>query len=72
MDEVMASRSLPCQCRGKSYDLRPLIEKIELIFGRQNPHEAAAVKAQPAARRKFWMFWKSSLKTAGGKNQFDF
>jgi radical SAM-linked protein len=31
MNEVMASRSLPRQRRGKSYDLRPLIEKIELI-----------------------------------------
>ena len=28
IDEVMASRSLPCQRRGKSYDLRPLIEKL--------------------------------------------
>jgi len=31
MDELMASQSLPRQRRGKSYDLRPLIEKIELI-----------------------------------------
>ena len=31
MDEVMASPSLPRERRGKSYDLRPLVEKIELI-----------------------------------------
>jgi radical SAM-linked protein len=31
MDEVMASLSLPRTRRGKSYDLRPLIEKIELL-----------------------------------------
>ena len=31
IDEVMASSSLPRQRRGKSYDLRPLIEKLELI-----------------------------------------
>jgi len=31
MDELMASPSLPRQRRGKDYDLRPLIEKIELI-----------------------------------------
>ena len=31
MDEIMASPSLPRQRRGKSYDLRPLIEKLELI-----------------------------------------
>ena len=30
MDDVMASASLPRQRRGKSYDLRPLIEKLEL------------------------------------------
>jgi radical SAM-linked protein len=30
MDEVMASPSLPRERRGKSYDLRPLIEKLEL------------------------------------------
>ena len=30
MDDVMASPSLPRQRRGKSYDLRPLIEKLEL------------------------------------------
>ena len=31
MDEIMASSSLPRERRGKSYDLRPLVEKIELI-----------------------------------------
>ena len=31
MDEIMASPSLPRERRGKSYDLRPLIEKLELI-----------------------------------------
>lgn len=31
MDEVMASLSLPRQRRGKSYDLRPLVEELELI-----------------------------------------
>ncbi|MGA7195407.1 MAG: TIGR03936 family radical SAM-associated protein [Anaerolineales bacterium] len=31
MDEAMASQSLPRERRGKSYDLRPLIEKIELL-----------------------------------------
>ena len=31
IDDVMASPSLPRQRRGKSYDLRPLIEQIELI-----------------------------------------
>ena len=30
IDEVMASQSLPRERRGKSYDLRPLIEKLEL------------------------------------------
>ncbi len=30
MDEVYAIPSLPRQRRGKSYDLRPLIEKLEL------------------------------------------
>src|ERR1700690_2028637 len=30
MDEVMASPSMPRERRGKSYDLRPLIEKLEL------------------------------------------
>jgi|SRR5271157_447756 len=30
MDEVVASPSLPRERRGKSYDLRPLIEKLEL------------------------------------------
>jgi radical SAM-linked protein len=30
IDDVMASPSLPRQRRGKSYDLRPLIEKLEL------------------------------------------
>jgi len=30
MDEVMASPSLPRERRGKSYELRPLIEKLEL------------------------------------------
>jgi radical SAM-linked protein len=30
MDEIMASPSLPRERRGKSYDLRPLVEKIEL------------------------------------------
>ena len=30
MDDVIASSSLPRERRGKSYDLRPLIEKLEL------------------------------------------
>ena len=30
IDEVMASQSLPRKRHGKSYDLRPLIEKLEL------------------------------------------
>ena len=35
MDDVMASASLPRQRRGKSYDLRPLIEKLELAAENQ-------------------------------------
>ncbi len=33
MEEVLASPSLPRERRGKSYDLRPLIENLELISG---------------------------------------
>jgi len=35
INEVMASNSLPRQRRGKSYDLRPLIEKLELAAENQ-------------------------------------
>ena len=35
INEVMASTSLPRQRRGKSYDLRPLIEKLELAAENQ-------------------------------------
>jgi radical SAM-linked protein len=35
INEVMASASLPRQRRGKSYDLRPLIEKLELAAENQ-------------------------------------
>ena len=31
MDEVITSPSLPRERRGKSYDLRPLIEKLESV-----------------------------------------
>ena len=31
MDEIIASPSLPRERRGKSYDLRPLIEKLKLV-----------------------------------------
>jgi len=35
INEVMASNSLPRQRRGKSYDLRPLIEKLDLAAENQ-------------------------------------
>jgi hypothetical protein len=35
INEVMASASLPRQRRGKSYDPRPLIEKLELAAENQ-------------------------------------
>lgn len=38
IDNLMAATSLPRSRRGKSYDLRPLIENLELVGNDQEPH----------------------------------
>ena len=73
IDEVIASGSLPRERRGKSYDLRPLIEKLELTSENKiiiRTRRAGRCNRTPGG--SFGCPGNQDRTRASGKNQFDF
>jgi len=59
LGEIMANPTLPRQRRGKPYDLRPLIEKLELITENQIHMRLSAREGATGRPKRSYRYWRS-------------